>query len=113
MPRINSPLELEAFRKEILSKRDPDKPCITLCSGTACHATGSKEVALAIEQELENQGLTSKVDFRRTGCHGFCEKGPIVAIDPEEICYLLVTPEDVPEIISSTIKDNKVVDRLV
>ncbi len=92
MPRINSPAELEAFRKEILSKRDPNKPCITLCSGTACHATGSKEVAVAIEQELESQGLTGKVDFRKTGCHGFCEKGPIVVIDPEKICYLQVTP---------------------
>ena len=106
MPRINSPVDLEAFREEILSKRDPDKPCITLCSGTACHATGSKEVASAIEQEMENQGLTGKVDFRKTGCHGFCEKGPIVVIDPEKICYLQVTPEDVPELITSTIKEN-------
>ncbi len=113
MPRINSPDELEAFRKEILSKRDPNRSCITLCSGTACHATGSKEVALAFEQELENQGLASDVVFRRTGCHGFCEKGPIVVIDPEEICYLQVAPDDVPEIIASTLKENKVVDRLV
>ncbi len=113
MPTINSPVELEAFRKDILLKRGSSKPCITLCSGTACHATGSKEVALAIEQEMESQGLTDKVDFRRTGCHGFCEKGPIVVIDPEGICYLQVTPEDVPEIISSTVKDNVVIDRLV
>ncbi|MFH1999263.1 MAG: NAD(P)H-dependent oxidoreductase subunit E, partial [Planctomycetota bacterium] len=113
MPTINSPVELEAFRKEIVSKRDPNKPCITLCSGTACHATGSKEVASAIQQELEHQGLTKKVDFRRTGCHGFCEKGPIVVIDPEKICYLQVTPEDVPEMIASTIKEKKILDRLV
>jgi len=104
MPKINSPVELEAYREEILSKKDPDKPCITLCSGTACHATGSKEVALAIEQEMENQELTDTIDFRKTGCHGFCEKGPIVVIDPKGICYLQVTPEDVPEMISSTIK---------
>ena len=113
MPRINSPAELEKIRKEILSKRDPDKPCITLCSGTACHATGSKEVALAIERELEKQRLRVKVDFRRTGCHGFCEKGPIVIIFPDEICYLQVTPEDVPDIFSQTLKEKKVVDRLL
>ncbi|MFH1319167.1 MAG: NADH-quinone oxidoreductase subunit NuoF [Bacteroidota bacterium] len=113
MQRINSPIELEEFRKDILSKRDPKKPCLTLCSGTACHATGSKEVALAIEQELEKQGLKEEVDFRRTGCHGFCEKGPIVIIFPEEICYLQVTPEDVPDIFSQTIKEKKVVDRLL
>ena len=97
MPRIKSPVELEEYRKNILSKRDPSKPGITLCSGTACHATGSNEVAAAFEKELAEHGLKNEVIFRRTGCHGFCEKGPIVVIDPDEICYLQVSPEDVPD----------------
>ena len=63
MPRLSSPAELEVYRKEISSARDPKKPCITLCSGTACHATGSNEVAAAIERELKTQGLKGKVDF--------------------------------------------------
>jgi len=113
MPRINSAVELEKFRKDLLSKRNPNKPCITLCSGTACHATQSEKVAAAIEQEIEKQGLKADVDFRRTGCHGFCEKGPIVVIYPEEICYLQVTAEDIPEIASQTLKEKKVVDRLL
>ncbi|MCL0095678.1 NADH-quinone oxidoreductase subunit NuoF [Dehalococcoidia bacterium] len=113
MPRINSPAELEEFRNSILSKKDPNKPCITLCSGTACRATGSEKVAAAIEQESEKQGLKGEVNFRRTGCHGFCEKGPIVVVDPAEICYLEVAPEDIPEIISQTLKEKKVVDRLL
>jgi len=113
MPRINSPAELEELRKDILSKRDPDKPCITLCSGTACHASGSEDVAASIEEEIKKQGLSGKVDFRKTGCHGFCEKGPIVVIHPEKICYLQIEPKDVPEIISQTIKGKKVVERLL
>jgi NADH:ubiquinone oxidoreductase subunit F (NADH-binding)/(2Fe-2S) ferredoxin/ferredoxin len=113
MPRINSPAELEELRKDILSKRDPNKPCITLCSGTACHASGSKEVAASIEEEIKKQGLSAKVDFRKTGCHGFCEKGPIVVIHPEKICYLQIEPKDVPEIISQTIKGKKVIERLL
>jgi NADH-quinone oxidoreductase subunit F len=113
MPRIDSPAELEGVRKDILSRRDSTKPCITLCSGTACHATGSDQVAAAIERELEKQGLKGEVDLRRTGCHGFCERGPIVVIDPEEICYLQVTPADVPEIISQTIQEKKVIERLL
>jgi len=113
MPRINSPAELEELRKGILSNRDPNKPCITLCSGTACHASGSKEVAASIEEEIKKQGLSGKVDFRKTGCHGFCERGPIVVIHPEKICYLQIKPEDVPEIISQTIKGKKVVERLL
>lgn len=113
MRKINSPADLEGLRKEILSKRNPKKPCITLCSGTACRASGSEKVAAAIVQEIEKQGLKDAVDFRRTGCHGFCEKGPIAVIYPEEICYLQVMPEDISEITSQTLKEKKVVDRLL
>jgi NADP-reducing hydrogenase subunit HndC len=113
MPRINSLAELEEFRKGILSKRDPNKTCITICSGSACHASGSKDVAASIEEEIEKQGLSGEVDIRKTGCHGFCERGPIVVIHPEEICYLQIQPEDVPEIISETIKGKKVIERLL
>ncbi len=113
MPRINTPAKLEKLRSDVLKSRDPKKPCITLCSGTACHATGSKQVAEAIEKEIAAQGLGDKVDVRKTGCHGFCEKGPIVAIDPEEICYLQVSPEDIKDVISETINDGKVIEKLI
>jgi NADH-quinone oxidoreductase subunit F len=113
MPRINSPAELEDFRKGILSKNDPSKPCITLCSGSACHASGSGQVAASLEEEIKKQGLSDKVDIRRTGCHGFCERGPIIVIHPEEICYFQIEPKDVPEIISQTIKEKKVIERLL
>lgn len=113
MPQINTPAELEAFRQQILSRRDADKPCITLCSGSACHATGSNKVSTAIEQEIEKQGVAADVDFRRTGCHGFCEQGPIVVIYPQGICYLKVQPEDIAEIVTSTVKEGQVVERLL
>jgi len=113
MSLINSPAELEEFRKNVLSKRDPNKPCITLCSGSACNASGSIEVAAAIEEEIQKQGLSADVDIRRTGCHGFCERGPIVVIHPEEICYFNIVPKDVPEIVSETIKEKRVVERLL
>jgi NADH-quinone oxidoreductase subunit F len=113
MPRINSPAELEQLRREILSKRDPNKPCIAVCSGTGCRASGSQEVVARLKEELEKEGLDGKVEVRRTGCHGFCEKGPSLVIHPEEICYLQVRPEDVPEIVLQTIKEKKVIDRLL
>ena len=113
MSRIKSTAELEVFRKEILSQRDPDKPCITLCSGSACNATGSGKVAAALELEIEKQGVSADVVSRRTGCHGFCEQGPIVVIYPQGICYLKVQPGDIAEIISETIKKQKIVERLL
>ncbi len=113
MSRITSPAELEKFRNSILSQRNPNKPCITLCSGSACHATGSRKVAESIEEEIKKQGLSSEVDIRKTGCHGFCERGPIIVIHPQEICYFQIEPEDVAEIISQTIKEKKVIERLL
>ena len=113
MPKINSPAELEDLRKSILSQRDPNKPCITICAGTGCLALGSDRVISAFEEEIENQALGTKVDIRKTGCPGFCEKGPIVVIYPEEICYIEVRPEDAPEIVSQTLVEKKVIDRLL
>ena len=111
--RIKSPGELEELRKKIISARDSLKPCITLCSGTACNAARSALVAEAISKELEKQGLKEKVDFRRTGCHGFCEKGPVIVIFPEGICYLKVKPDDVPEMIRTTFVEKKILKRLL
>ena len=113
MARIHSSAELEALRQDILSKRDPDKPCITLCTGSACLASGSAGVAEAIETEIEKQGLRGKVGIRKTGCHGFCERGPIIIKNPEGICYFQIEPGDVAEIVAETVKEKKIVERLL
>jgi NADH:ubiquinone oxidoreductase subunit F (NADH-binding)/(2Fe-2S) ferredoxin/ferredoxin len=117
MPRINSPAELEACRKDIVSQRDPDKPCIAICTGTGCLALGAAKVVAALREEIKKQGQESKidlkVDLRETGCPGFCERGPVIVIYPKEICYLQVQPGDAAEIISQTILGNKVIDRLL
>ncbi len=113
MTLITSPAELEKRRQEILSGRDPRKPCLTLCSGSACHATGSGDVAARLREEIRARGLEDAVDIRRTGCHGFCERGPIIVVHPEQICYFQVAPEDIPDIISETIAGGRIVERLL
>ena len=113
MARIKSPAELDAFREAILGRRDPEKPCITICSGTGCQASGCENVSLAFEEELRKHELEAKIDLKRTGCHGFCEQGPLVVIYPKEICYSKVKASDVPEVVSLTIVEDKVVDRLL
>ena len=113
MPRIKSPADLESVRKNIVAQRDPNKPCITICAGTGCHAYASEKVGAAFKDELKKQTLETKVDIRETGCHGFCERGPLVVIYPEETCYVGVAPGDVPEIVSETITNNRVIDRLL
>jgi NADH:ubiquinone oxidoreductase subunit F (NADH-binding)/(2Fe-2S) ferredoxin/ferredoxin len=113
MPRLNSATDLKGLRQNLLAHRDPTKPCMTICSGTGCHAYGSEKVAEAFVREIQKNGLQGKVDIRRTGCHGFCEKGTIVVISPEEICYLRVKPDDVPDVVSTTLVEGKVLERLL
>ena len=113
MARLGSPAALEKLRQKILSQRDPNRLCVTICSGTGCQALGSEEVADAFVREIKHQGLENKVDFRRTGCHGFCERGPLVVIFPQQICYLGVSAQDVPEIVTQTLIENKLVERLL
>jgi NADH-quinone oxidoreductase subunit F len=113
MPRLNSPAALESLRREITSRRDPSSPCVSICSGAGCLASGAAEVISAFGEEIRRQGLDARVSAKETGCPGLCERGPIVVIYPEEICYLEVRPEDVEEIVSETLRNKKVIDRLV
>jgi NADH-quinone oxidoreductase subunit F len=113
MPRINSASELEELRKDILSKRDPNKPQVAICAGMDCMSLYNGKVISAFENEVSKKKLKTKVDIRVTGCHGYCAKGPMVVIYPEEVCYVEVTPKDVPEIVSKTVLGKKVIDRLI
>ncbi|MFC2158640.1 NAD(P)H-dependent oxidoreductase subunit E [Acidobacteriota bacterium] len=113
MPRISSASELKKLREGILSGRDPDRPSIAICSGMGCHSLSNGRIISAFEEVIAKKGMKDKVDIRPTGCHGYCEKGPIVVIHPEEICYVEVAPEDVPEIVSQTVLGKKVIDRLI
>jgi NADH-quinone oxidoreductase subunit F len=113
MARITSPEELARLREEVLSRRDPGQPRVSVCVGTGCLATGARSVLAAFHAEIAAQGVDATVGVRGTGCHGFCERGPIVVIDPDEICYLQVKPEDVPEIVAETLREKRVVERLL
>jgi NADP-reducing hydrogenase subunit HndC len=113
MSRVASPAQLEEVRKAILAERDPEKPGITLCCGSACLATGSKDVAAGMEAELEAQGLAGRVALTKTGCRGFCERGPVVVTHPEESCYLQVQPEDAAEIVAQAGNGHQAIDRLL
>ncbi|MBU1056570.1 MAG: NADH-quinone oxidoreductase subunit NuoF [Proteobacteria bacterium] len=112
MTRLNSVSDLEKLRKDILSKKDPKKPCLALCVGTGCIPLGAKKVLAAFQEEIKKQGVEDKIELKETGCPGFCEKGPIVSIYPEGICYCGVKVEDVADVISQTIA-GKTIDSLL
>ncbi len=113
MTTLNSPAALERVRQEIAASRNPEKPQICVCAGAGCLAGGAAKVISAFDAEIEKQGLKGEVHVKGTGCPGFCERGPVVVIDPGETCYLGVKPRDVADIVSKTIKEKKVVERLL
>jgi NADH:ubiquinone oxidoreductase subunit F (NADH-binding)/NAD-dependent dihydropyrimidine dehydrogenase PreA subunit/(2Fe-2S) ferredoxin len=113
LEKIRSPLELEKLRKLIQSKKKKEKSFISICAGTGCRASGTESVINSFKEEIKFLGLQNKVGVKVTGCHGFCEKGPIVVIHPGEIFYHNVEKEDVMEIVSETIIGGKIIDRLL
>jgi len=113
MKKLRTAVELEQLRARILSQRKPEKSCISMCGGTGCHAYRCENVAKAFKNDIERQGLSKQVELKVTGCHGFCERGPLVVIYPEGIFYQRVTPNDAPEIISETVLKGNVIDRLL
>jgi len=87
-------------------------PVVAVCGGTGCQAYGCEVVANALQDALAKFGVLEHVRFLKTGCHGFCERGPIVAVRPEDIFYQKVSPEDVPEVVARTVLRGEVIDRL-
>ena len=86
---------------------------IYLCAGTGCRAAGAMEVAEALEKEIKARKLEKTVTLKTTGCHGFCEKGPLCVQTPSGVFYQMLKPGDVKELVDTTIDSGKVVDRLL
>jgi NADH-quinone oxidoreductase subunit F len=113
MERLRSPSDLEKLRKGILAKKDPKKPAIAVCVSTGCEALGVKGVLKAFKEEFKKQGLEGKIEIKETGCLGFCEKGPRIVVYPEEIFYFRVKATDVPDIVSKTLVNKEIIERLL
>lgn len=113
LQKLQSKQDVENLRKKIVAEREKGKPLITVCNGTGCHASGSVAVIEAFRQEIGHQELADKVAIKATGCHGFCERGPIVVIQPGDIFYQQVKVDDVPQIVGETIIQGNVIDRLL
>ena len=86
---------------------------IMTCGGAGCHSSGSGRLLEKFRELAERDGMGEEACAVRTGCFGLCSDGPIIVIQPENIMYAKVQPEDVEEIWESHIKRGKPVERLV
>ncbi|HHT48389.1 MAG TPA: NADH-quinone oxidoreductase subunit NuoF [Firmicutes bacterium] len=116
--------QLEARKNQWRQGFDREKARILVCAGTGCVANGSLEVYAALKQEVEARGEYVTVDLLleeektgvavvKSGCHGFCEMGPLVRLEPSGILYTKVKAEDAAEIVEALVSGGKPVERLL
>ncbi len=112
MERLRSAADLSALKESI--RQQPHRQLTTLClCDTGCRALGSMPVREALAREFAARPeLADRLRLQRTGCHGFCEAGPLLAVRPEGVLYVRVKAEDVPDIVQATLK-GEVVERLL
>jgi NADH-quinone oxidoreductase subunit F len=113
MKKIKSIKDLENWGDEILARQQQYKTVITVCGGTGCQAYHCQEVKKAFQKELAKEKMGERVLLKYTGCPGFCERGPLVTILPQDIFYQRVKVKDVPLIVSETVQGGKKIDHLL
>jgi len=113
MARLNSVQELEQLRMQCRLERDASKPCLTVCAGSGCMAAGAEEVLEKLRSEVKKRGLADAIDVKSTGCHGFCERGPVMIVWPEATFYNQVSPRDALDIVNSVSNGHQPVERLL
>jgi len=86
---------------------------ILVCAGTGCRASQSEEIVQNLDKEIVENSLENEVQVVRTGCFGFCEKGPVVKMVPDNTFYVQVTPDDAGEIVAEHLVKGRKVDRLL
>jgi NADH-quinone oxidoreductase subunit F len=113
--RIESHDQFTAFQTEAKAREGKTPKKILVCCGTGCLATGAKDVAEAFAHEIEERKLDVEIGLgvKSTGCHGFCERGPLVAFLPEGLLYTKVKAKRVPEIVEKTIIDDTIIPGLL
>ncbi len=113
--KIDSREKLIDVRKELMVKLKDNKKTILVCSGTGCLAKGSLKVATALENAITESQAEAEISLavKQVGCHGLCEKGPLVIMLPDNTIYTGVKPDDANEIITETVLNGKIVSRLL
>ncbi len=110
MTRFSSPAELLSHVQRAKTARDPHRTRISVCAGTGCKASGAQALIEAFQKEIADRNL--QIDVISTGCHGFCERGPLVVLHPSGMFYQKVKVKDVPDILEKTVARGEAIPRL-
>ena len=113
MTRLASRFAFERAVERARARGHERRSHVLVCCGTGCLANGAAPVADAFAEAIAADGLAASLGLfeKRTGCHGFCERGPLVVIQPAGILYTKVKPKTVRTIVERTIKKGEVIHR--
>lgn len=119
--KINSRDDLRLAREAAIAKMKSQTKRILICAGTGCLAGGSQQIYEKLKEltdDMEGVDITfapeaAHVGVKQSGCHGFCEMGPLVRIEPSNYLYIKVKEEDCEEIFNETILNDRPVERLL
>ena len=85
---------------------------VLVCQGTGCISGGSGQIFSQLKDEIENFVSDKSIHIKRTGCHGFCQQGPLVVVEPDGLFYTKVKPDDVTDVLKSVLPGGKPLERL-
>lgn len=94
-------------------KADSNKKSVLVCGGTGCTSSNSMKIIDTLNEEIKKQGLEDHINVIKTGCFGLCALGPIMIVYPEGCFYSRISPENVPEIVESHLKNGNIVTKLL
>lgn len=120
---IRTHQELTSLRDKVQQAYSHQRARVMICAGPGCLAMGSQKVVDEFKKQVADRGLLVDVDTLiegkegthvvHTGCHGFCDQGVLVRIEPQQVVYTRVKPEDVAEIVNETVIGGRIIDRLL
>ena len=124
MQKLTSRQELQMLRKIYARSLAAEQKKILVCAGTGCISSGSLEIferlktliqgnGIRCEIELQEEPHEHSIGLKKSGCHGFCEMGPLLRIEPEGYLYTKVNLEDCEEIVARTILGGEIIERLL
>jgi NADH-quinone oxidoreductase subunit F len=103
MRKLLSIEDSQKLRRLIRDGEREVTPCIVVCAGTACQASGANGVLRVAKRHILEKNLIDRVALRVTGCHGFCEMGPFILTEPQNAFYTQVKLDDVPRIVDAVL----------
>jgi NADH-quinone oxidoreductase subunit F len=111
-----SAVEIDRIASEYNKKMESFRKIINICTGTGCVSSGALNVYKGLKDAIDSEGLAGKILVKKTGCHGLCERGPIVVFGNDEILYQTVgkkSLEDDIKLLIATVKENRIAEKLL